>query len=188
MNKKMLPKSQLTRSQLHSRYNNMINRCYNEEWQKLWGNQYRGSSVCDLWLLNRELYFEWLQDEWYVVDGEQMDVDHNIIDHYNTVYAPDKCLIVPHSVNVLFETLEVGTTNIVFNSKNNTYTVKVYDDGEFIIESGFKTYNEALECYCAIKTAIIWEKADSLKDDVPDKVFNYMMQADVKEINNRYLQ
>lgn len=189
MNKKIVTRGQLTRQQLHTRYNNMINRCYNEKWQDEYGKKYKIASVCDLWLLNKESYFSWFKDEYYIVGDEQMDVDHNIIDYTNTVYAPDKCLIVPHSVNTMFEMLEVGKTNITYNANTGTYTVKVFDTGEFIVENGFKSYNEALDCYCAIKQAVIWEKADSLKYSVPDKVYNALVNADVKKINqNYYLQ
>ena len=179
----------LTRTQKHRQYNNMINRCYNADWQDIWGEQYKGTTVCEEWLNDKESFFNWMDANYYEVEGSQMDLDHNILDLDNKEYSPDKSIIAPHDVNALYETLEVGTTNITYNSRNGTYTVKVYDDGEYITETGFRTYNEALECYCIIKQAVIWEKADCLKDDIPEKLYNRMLNTDVRKINQKhYLQ
>lgn len=179
----------LTRTEKHRKYTNMMTRCYNSNWQDIWGEQYKGTTVCDEWLNDKESFFNWMDANYYEVEGQKMDLDHNILDHNNKEYSPDKSIIAPHDINVMYENLEVGVTNITYNSRSGTYTVKVMDDGEYITDTGFKTYNEALDCYCAIKEWILWEKADALKDDIPYKLYNRMLNTNVKDINQKhYLQ
>ena len=179
-----MEEKKLTKTEKHIRYNNMINRCYNEVWQEEWGQRYKDTTVCEEWLNDKyNTFFTWVDNNYYTVGDEQMDLDHNIMQYVSNVYSPDTCIFAPHKINTLYESLEVGDTNITYNSRKNTFSVKVYDEGEFIIQHGFLTYNEALDCYCAIKEAIIADKADELKGKIPERLYNRMINTDVKLIN-----
>lgn len=184
----MVEYKKLTRFEIHHRYNNMIQRCYDEEWQKENNMAYANETVCKQWLEDKyNTYFPFIEKEFYVIDDLQMDIDHNIIDYWNHEYNEEKVLIVPHYINVLWESLEVGKTNITYNSKTKMFNVKVVDKGE-IIKEQCKTYNEALTIFCNIKQGIIYTEAELLKDRVPEKVYNAMINTDVKAINERYFQ
>ena len=95
-------------------------------------------------------------------------------------------LFAPHSINVLFEHLELGKTNIIYNSQKNTYTVKVYYEGDYITVADLDTYNQALDIYCNIKYGLILDKAERYKDMIPQKLYNIMLTTDVKKINEKF--
>lgn len=182
----MVEYKKLTRFEIHKKYNNMIQRCYDEEWQKENNMAYSKVTVCDKWLEDKyNTYFPFIEKEFYVIDDLQMDIDHNIIDYWCTEYSEETVLIVPHYINVLWESLEVGKTQITYNKKLNKYIVKVMDKAEWIREE-CDTYNEALEMFCTIKQGIIYAEAEDLKDRVPAKVYNAMINTDVRAINEKH--
>ena len=178
----------LTNTEKHIKYNNMKNRC--GKYYQLQNPRYEGTYMCDEWLENKyDTFFVWLDDNYYEVEGEkQMDIDKDIIKYGNKEYHPDFCLIVPHSINTFYETLEVGKTNIKYNSKIQKYRVKVTDRNEPIISDNIDTYNEALDVYCDIKQGILFNKAKALKEKVPEKVYNALMNTDIKAINQKYYE
>mgnify|MGYP002508960155 CR=1 FL=1 len=85
------------------RYFNVKARCgtaYQKE-----NPRYYGTYMCDEWLEDKELFFKWLDENYYVVEGEQMDIDKDILQYGNKQYHPALCLIVPHSINTFFENI-----------------------------------------------------------------------------------
>ncbi len=178
----------LSNTEKHIRYNNMKNRC--GKYYQLQNPRYEGTYMCDEWLGNKyETFFIWLDNNYYEIDGEtQMDIDKDIIQYGNKQYHPDLCLVVPHSINTFYETLEVGKTNIKYNSKTGKYRVVVIDKDRHISSKNIDTYNEALDIYCDIKQGILFNKAKALKDKVPEKVYNALMNTDIKAINQKYYQ
>ncbi len=176
----------LSNTEKHVRYNNMKNRC--GKYYQLQNPRYEGTYMCDEWLENKyETFFVWLDNNYYEIDGEtQMDIDKDIIQYGNKQYHPDLCLVVPHSVNTFYETLVVGKTNIKYNSKTRKYRVVVIDKDRRISSNSIDTYNEALDIYCDIKQGILYNKAKALKDKVPEKVYNALMNTDIKAINQKY--
>lgn len=182
----MINYTKLSDKEINRRYFNMIQRCYDKKWQEKNGSSYAGVTVCDEWLHDKHnTYFPFIRENFYEVGDYQMDIDHNIIDPQNTVYCPDKVLIVPHFVNVAWANLEVGKNQIAFNPKTETYNVRVYDRGE-IITTSCPTYNEALDAFCTIKQGLIYEMAESLKEEVPEKVYAAMINTDVRKINEHH--
>lgn len=95
-------------------------------------------------------------------------------------------LIVPHSINAFYETLEVGKTNIKHNPVTRKYSVKINDGGKWISSTGIDTYNHALDIYCDIKQGILVTKAKALKDYVPEKVYMALMNTDIRAINSKH--
>ena len=166
------------------RYFNVKARCgtaYQKE-----NPRYYGTYMCDEWLEDREAFYKWLDENYYVVEGEQMDIDKDILQYGNKQYHPDLCLIVPHSINAFFENIEVGKTNITYNSKTEKYSVKITDDKKNIGATDIDSYNEALDIYCDIKQGILVNKAKALKDKIPEKVYMALMNTDIKAINSKY--
>ena len=183
----MIKFKKLNKDEKGSRYSNMKARCGKEYQDR--NPRYYGTYMCDKWLEDREAFYKWLDENYYEVEGEkQMDIDKDIIKYGNKEYHPDLCLIVPHSINTFYETIEVGKTNIKYNSKTHKYRVKVTDRNEPIISDNIDTYNEALDIYCDIKQGILFNKAKALKDKVPEKVYNALMNTDIKAINQKYYE
>lgn len=178
----------LTNTEKHIKYNNMKNRC--SKYYQLQNPRYEGTYMCDEWLENKyETFFVWLDNNYYEIDGEtQMDIDKDIIQYGNKQYHPNLCLVVPHSINTFYETLVVGKTNIKYNSKTGKYRVVVIDKDRRISSNSIDTYNEASDIYCDIKQGILYNKAKALKDKVPEKVYNALMNTDIKAINQKYYE
>lgn len=154
----------LRNSQIHRLWFNVYNRCYNRKWQEKWNKKYVGHTMSDEVLNNKyESFFPFVEENYYEVEEEKVDLDHDILKHGNTIYGLDYMIFAPHSINVLYEQLELGKTNIIYNSKTKTYTVKVYYEKDFITVKDLKSYNEALDMYCNIKYAIILDKAEYYK-------------------------
>lgn len=175
----------LSYKEKHNRYSNMKYRCgkaYQRE-----NPRYEGTYMWEGWLKYKtKTLFVWLDNNYYEVDGEQMDIDKDILKYGNKQYHPDLCLIVPHSINTFFESIEVGRTSIKQNPKTEKYRVKVFDNGEWIVSSNIDTYNCALDIYCDIKQGILVNKAKALKDKIPEKVYMALINTDVKAINRKY--
>lgn len=174
----------LNKEEKGSRYSNMKARCGKEYQDR--NPRYYGTYMCDEWLENRKAYYEWLDNNYYEVAGEQMDIDKDILQYGNKQYHYNLCLVVPHSINTFFENIEVGKTNIVQSLITKKYKVKVYDSGEWICANNIDTYNRALDIYCDIKQGILVSKAKALKDKIPAKVYVALMNTDVKAINSKY--
>lgn len=175
----------LSYKEKHNRYSNMKYRC-SKAYQKE-HPRYEGTFMWEGWLKYKtKTLFVWLDNNYYEVDGEQMDIDKDILQYGNKQYHPDLCLIVPHSINTFFENIEVGKTSIKQNPKTEKYRVKVFDNGEWIVSSNIDTYNRALDIYCDIKQGILVNKAKALKDKIPEKVYMALMNTDVKAINRKY--
>ena len=181
---KMINFRKLNKDEKQSRYSNMRARCGKEYQDR--NPRYYGAFMCNIWEDNKELYYEWLDENFYEVNGEQMDVDKDILQYGNKQYHPDLCLIVPHSINAFYETLEVGKTNIKQNPVTRKYSVKINDGGKWISSTGIDTYNRALDIYCDIKQGILITKAKALKDYVPEKVFMALMNTDIRAINSKH--
>lgn len=186
--KNMIKFKILSNSEKHTRYNNMKNRC--GKYYQLQNPRYEGTYMWDGWLDNKyDTFFVWLDNNYYEIDGEiQMDIDKDIIKYGNKEYHPDLCLVVPHSINTFYETIEVGKTNIRYNSRRKKYSVVINDKDHKIVSKDIDTYNEALDIYCDIKQGILINKAKALKDKVPEKVYNALMNTDIKAINQKYYE
>ena len=160
----------LNKKEKQSRYFNMKARCGKEYQDR--NPRYRGT---------------FMDKNFYEVSGEnQMDIDKDILQYGNKQYHPDLCLIVPHSINVFYETIEVGESNITQNSFNKKYSVKVKNGASWIRSKDIDTYNHALDIYCDIKQGILVSKAKSLKDYIPEKVYAALMNTDIRTINCKH--
>lgn len=164
----------------------MKNRC--GVYYQLQNPRYEGTYMCSE--KNKyDTFFVWLDNNYYEIDGEvQMDIDKDIILYGNKQYHPNLCLVVPHSINTFYETLEVGKTNIKYSSKTKKYRVVVKDKDNNIVSENIDTYNEALDIYCDIKQGILYNKAKALKNVAPEKVYNALMNTDIKAINQRHYE
>lgn len=176
----------LNNKEKNSRYFNMKARCGKEYQDR--NPRYYGTYMCDEWLEDKHAFFKWLDENYYEVDGEQMDIDKDILQYGNKQYHQDLSLIVPHNVNSFYENIEVGKTNITYNKRSKKYSVKVLDMGEPIVFDDLDTYNKALDLYCTIKQGILVNKANSLQDQIPDKVYQAMINTDVKAINAKHYE
>ncbi len=78
----------------------MIKRCYAPQCEKTFPTYYDKCTVCDEWH-NFQTFAEWYYSHYYDVDG-RLHLDKDILFPGNELYAPDRCLLVPQHLNMLF--------------------------------------------------------------------------------------
>lgn len=87
-----IPYITLKSNAAYSIWNSIYIRCYIDN---------NGSSMCDLWRYNKDSFAEWWSAEYYECDGESMAVDKDLLFPGNKEYAPDKCCILPQTLNTM---------------------------------------------------------------------------------------
>ena len=79
---------------------NMLRRCYDPKLHEKY-NTYEYCKVEDF-LLNFQNMGEWIENNYYEIPGEKMELDKDILCKGNKVYSRGTCIFVPHKINSLF--------------------------------------------------------------------------------------
>lgn len=149
---------------------------------------YQGCSICDRWL-NFSNFCEDVLGMWYDCD-EQLDIDKDIKYKGNKEYSPDKCLLVPHGINLLFShwkggkgvNHQVGIRYRISGKGKETWEVKPCGvcafDGKFRTgtNKNFKNEKDAGEYYRNIKHEYVKKVLKSYEGKIPDYVMNYCLK------------
>lgn len=171
----------------YSIWNGIYNRCYMDE------NVYKGSYMCDLWKNSKSSFVEWWNSEYYECEGESMAVDKDLLYPGNKEYAPDKCCIIPQTLNTMLSNCKkhkapkgVSSLNLPlgvrYNDKMEMYygEFRPFGHDEVIKLSYWKTPQQAFEEYKIHKQADILIMADKYKNKVPRKVYDALLKVEVK--------
>lgn len=157
----------------------MVNRCYD------------GSYMCDEWKNSRDKFAEWYSANYYECDGERMAVDKDLLCRGNKEYAPDKCCILPETIN---SALASAT------KRRNPYSKKVYAIGvdydktrekffarimpfghdKLVKLHYWDTEEEAFQEYKLFKESEIRILALRYRDKIPDKLFDALIKYEVR--------
>ena len=158
----------------------MIERCYCGE-RKEHMKYFENCTVCEKWF-NFQNFAEWYSKNKYVVKG-RLHLDKDILYPGNTIYSPDKCLLVPQKINEQFHyrpkdtglptgirLMDSGKYSAVCNSKSlGTYT----------------TVFEAYDVYAKEKERVVKQIADEYKSIVPTKVYDALYEYKVELKNDK---
>lgn len=177
----MVNYKKLNNKQKYSRWYNMNSRCYKECYHRSHpGEIYPECNVCDEWRSNKEAFYRWLDENFYQVsNGEQMDIDKDILCKGNRLYSPETCLIVPHNINVLWAHMPI-------NCPTYNESTKMWEVGaEFypVIYSekkSFEDLEEARDFAAGVKYAHIKEVAEIYRDEIPEKVYQAMLSYKIE--------
>lgn len=163
-------------------WSNMLIRCYNKKYKDK-HLAYDGCSVCDEWL-NYQNFADWFDSNYYKVEGERMHLDKDILVKGNKAYSPDKCVIVPQRINMLFVTRRSKRGGLPCGvSKNNsgTYGATCGIDVGVVENLGtYKTVEEAFFAYKTRKEKNIKEVADKYKQFIPRKLYDALYNWEVE--------
>lgn len=158
----------------YNSWSDMLSRCYADE--KGQPTYYNICTVCNDWL-NFQVFCDWYDENAYPVN-ERLHLDKDILYPGNTIYAPDKCLLVPQRINMLFVRhrpnkygLPEGIGRTDAGRFSTSYNGKSYGT--------YRTYEDAVAKYIQIKSATIKEIAEEYKSIVPTKVYNALMNYKV---------
>lgn len=86
-------------------WHSMLCRCYDDVHRDKY-KAYSDCYVCDEWL-NYQNFASWYENNYYEIDGENVDLDKDILFKGNRIYSPDTCIFVPHRIN-----------NLILNSRS----------------------------------------------------------------------
>lgn len=162
----------LSKTEMCKMWHNMYTRCYNESYHER-SPQYIGCTMSDEWLDDRESFYEWVRENYYKVDGEQIDLDKDILKKGNKEYGASTCIFAPHSINTYFENL---TREPIYLPKLNKYRIDIYIEGKSIKLGYYDSEEDAKKVFIRHKEAAILAKADIYKDKIPKKLYDAMVK------------
>jgi hypothetical protein len=78
----------------------MLERCYSEKHRDK-HSAYAECTVCDEWHCY-QTFAKWYEENYYIIDGERIHLDKDILVKGNKVYSPETCMFVPQRINMMF--------------------------------------------------------------------------------------
>ena len=183
-----IPYITLKSNTAYSIWNGIYKRCYKDN------DVYDGSFMCDLWRYDKDSFAEWWGSEYYECDGESMAVDKDLLFPGNKEYAPDKCCILPQTLNTMLSNCKKHKMGkwrsarmdlplgVRYDSKMKMYygEIKPYGHDVVIRLSYWETPEEAFAEYKRHRQADILIMADKYKNKVPKKVYDALLRFEVK--------
>jgi hypothetical protein len=165
----------------HSRWSNMIYRCYSKSTNKKQPT-YKDIKVCEEWY-NFQNYAHWCEENWKSWMDNTWHLDKDIICKNCGTYSPENCGFVPNEINVLFTKRQnhrgdclIGT----HKSSKNRWRATISKKGEVVYLGVFDNQKEAFEAYKVAKEEYIKEVADEWKNliskEVYDAMYNYKVE------------
>ena len=159
-------------------WNDMQTRCYNIKLHNRLP-EYKGCTICDYWLEDKERFYKWVEENYYMTGDEQMDLDKDILFKGNKVYSPETCVFVPHTINTLLLNCKRKRgkypLGVSYEKSKNKYRASLNVDGKNVKLGYYNTPEEAFLEYKRHKEALIIVMADRYKSKIPDKVYEAMM-------------
>ena len=163
------------RSESYLRWHDMINRCYNDKFHER-NPQYKGCTVCEEWL-NYSNFKVWYEQN--KIKGMQFDLDKDILFKGNKEYSAATVVFVPHEINTLFVNCKKNRgdypVGVHFDKEENKYRAGMSFMGERIRLGRFDTVESAFARYKEYKEDFIKDIAEQYKDEIPDKVYQAML-------------
>lgn len=148
--------------------------------------RYKDCEVCKEWH-NFQVFADWWEENFYEIDGEQMELDKDILIKNNKIYSPNTCVIVPHRINSLFVKsnskrgiLPIG---VIKHKEKYVSQIQMSNQGSHkCLHLGtFNTPHEAFLMYKINKELLIQGVANEYKTKIPSKLYNALMNYKVEE-------
>ena len=157
----------------------MLQRCYDSKYQEK-EPAYKGCIV-EEYLLNFQHMAEWIENNYYEVPGERMELDKDILCKGNKIYSRDTCIFVPQRINKLFTKRDnsrgdnpIGVSDLPSGNYqvncNNGYGRKIY-------LGVYSTKQEAFQVYKNYKEKLIKEVIDSYEGKIPEPYYSRLKEA-----------
>ena len=154
----------------------MLYRCYCDEDTVY----FKESSVCKEWLCYQN-FADWYSQNKYEVKG-RLHLDKDILFPGNKIYAPDKCILIPQRINMLFvnQMNKRHLPNGIIKRVHG-YLAK-YNDEELGV---YKTLEDAYKVYSSKKKEDIIRVANEYKSIIPEKAYNALLAYEFDMSNDR---
>ena len=163
----------------------MLYRCYHKNIiNKL--PTYIDKEVCKEWFCYAN-FKQWFDVNYYEIDGQQMELDKDILLKGNKLYSPETCVFVPHNINMLFVKANKirgdYPIGVQYDKTRNKFiaTVTINNKKKFL--GRFNSIEEAFFTYKTHKEEIIKNMAEEYKDRIPQKLYEAMYKYEVEIID-----
>lgn len=179
----------------YSVYNGIYKRCYDSEFKKMYPH-YAESTMYEGWKNDTATFREWFEHNNYDVDGELMVVDKDLLFPGNKEYHPNKCCILPQTLNVMLSNCKkhyYREDDSVLSKKNNNlplgvryneardkYYSQIKVDDSLVTLGYWDTKEEAFADYKRHKEAYILIMADRYKDKIPKYIYEALLKVRVE--------
>ena len=161
-------------------WSEMLARCYLEERKHLHPAYFGIVTVCDEWQCYHR-FADWYEEHTYECDG-RLHLDKDILYPGNKEYSPEKCLLVPQRINMLFmnKPNKRGLPNGIIKYPCG-YLAK-YNQQELGI---FPTVEEAYHEQTKKKKQAVVQIANEYKEVIPEKVYNALLAYEFRIENDK---
>lgn len=161
----------------------VLERCYASYVERKYPS-YKQCEVDERWH-NFQNFAKWYDDNYYVVEGEKMEIDKDILVKGNKIYSPETCVFVPKRINLLFVKNDVNgrklPIGVCFYKRDKKYQVNCKDDKSNDIYLGrYDTIEEAFDVYKTFKESVIKKVANQYKDKIPERLYIAMVNYQVE--------
>lgn len=172
----------------YATWRSMLNRCYNHNKEYCKNNYtYIDCTVSDEWH-NFQTFSKWYDENYYEIQGEEIQLDKDILIKGNKIYSHETCVFVPKKINTLFikgdsmrGEFPIGVS---FNKNTNKYSAKCSDKGKILnLGYHYDTPEEAFRVYKSVKEKLIKEVAKEYKNKIPVKLYEVIIRYTV-DIND----
>jgi hypothetical protein len=153
----------------------ILQRCYVEKYRYKYP-AYEDCIVCDEWLIFQN-FAQWYNDNIYYINDERMHIDKDILINDNKIYSPDRCIIVPQRVNMIFmnkaKNRDSDLPNAIYRCVNG---YQASYNGKSL--GVFKTVEGAINAHDSAKKIHIKQVVEDYGDKLPPKVQNALITWD----------
>ena len=146
-------------SKEYNAWNNMIKRCYNEEYRIKLTPSYFNTTMCDEWL-NFQNFAKWYSNNYpHHIDDIKFSIDKDLkqLGNLNKIYSSDTCIFLPEKINTYIAVKKSnntsGITGVNFDKSRNKWMCRSRDFSKCInVNLGrFKDIEEAHQAYINFK-------------------------------------
>ena len=158
----------------------MLTRCYDNNYHNK-KPTYIDCEVCEDWL-NYQNFAKWYYDNYYEIDGEQMNLDKDILCKGNKIYSPETCVFVPQRINDMFCSSKACRGELpigVHKHKCGKYAALCHIDHKQNYLGLFNTAEEAFLVYKQYKENVIKEVANEYINYIPYALYDSLINYDI---------
>lgn len=162
-------------------WQSMLERCYSNKFQEKCPT-YIGCSVCESWK-HYSIFKEWFDKNYYEIEGENIQLDKDILIDGNKLYSPDTCVFVPKKINIVFRSMSKKSNlpmGVYYDKEKKKYRAQINIDGKTKKLGRFNTPEEASQCYQIARSKYILELAEEYKDKIPNKLYKRLIKIATK--------
>lgn len=150
--------------------------------------------MCDLWKKDRDAFAEWYSANYYECNGESMEVDKDLLYRGNKEYAPDKCCLLPHTINSALASAtkrrdfskckaeKIYPVGVNYDKSKEKYFASIMPFGHGKSEKlhYWDTPEEAFQEYKLFKESELRILAVRYRSMIPDHVFDALIKYEVR--------